>query len=109
MVLQNQVLESRTAIRRVGLEDDIVLPTCNDPTLAVLLAKSSIDSRTDALIVKLSAERVAQLVQEGVGSPFAPAGRTFREWVALPTADRRLWGALLDEAWMNAGRSATQR
>ena len=65
---------------------------------------ASIDPRTDALIVKLSAERVAQLVQEGVGSAFAPNGRTFREWVALPTPDPSLWGAVLDEAWMNAGR-----
>lgn len=69
---------------------------------------ASVDPRTDALIVKLSAERVAQLVQEGVGSPFAPSGRIFREWVALPTAHRSLWSAVLEEAWTTAGPRATQ-
>jgi hypothetical protein len=40
---------------------------------------------------------VAQLVAEGVGRPFAPAGRVFSEWVAIPKPDKRRWRSLLRE------------
>jgi len=59
---------------------------------------ASLDRRTGALLVKLPQPRVGQLIAEGVGAPFAPAGRTFREWVALRDPDRRRWRALLGEA-----------
>ncbi len=56
------------------------------------------DHRTGDLIVKVAAERVDELVAEGAGLPFAPAGRRFREWVHVPERDAALWEALLDEA-----------
>ncbi|WP_433611397.1 DUF2461 family protein [Dactylosporangium sp. CA-139114] len=59
---------------------------------------ASLDHRTKALLVKLPPGRVADLVAGGVGVPFAPAGRTFREWVALPRPDEELWRDLLAEA-----------
>jgi hypothetical protein len=59
---------------------------------------ASLDQRTEALLVKLPRERVAELIAEGAGEPFAPAGRTFREWIALRAPDRDRWQALLDEA-----------
>jgi hypothetical protein len=49
------------------------------------------------LVVKLPRTRVAELVASGVGQPFAPAGRVFREWVSVPVADRGLWRELLQE------------
>lgn len=57
-----------------------------------------VDHRTQALLVKLPEHRVFELIENGHGDPFAPAGRTFREWVAVPVPDRRRWRALLDEA-----------
>lgn len=57
-----------------------------------------VDHRTDALLVKLPERRVSELIDAGKGEPFAPAGRTFREWVAVPVPDRARWSALLDEA-----------
>ena len=57
-----------------------------------------LDRRTGALLVKLPAERVRQLIDAGQGQPFVPAGRTFREWVAITVPDRRRWQALLAEA-----------
>jgi hypothetical protein len=34
----------------------------------------------------------------GAGKPFAPAGRTFREWVLVDDRDPARWAALIDEA-----------
>jgi hypothetical protein len=68
---------------------------------------ASLDRRTGALLVKLPIGRVQQLIAEGVGAPFAPAGRTFKEWVALPDPDRRRWRTLLTEARQHADQSLT--
>ena len=59
---------------------------------------ASYDIKAGGLVVKLSPERVAELVDSGDGEPFAPAGRVFREWVAIPRIDRALWQRLLAEA-----------
>ena len=56
------------------------------------------DHRTGDLIVKLSKNRVQQLIKEGIGQPFAPAGRTFREWVLVAEHDTRSWKNLMQEA-----------
>lgn len=58
------------------------------------------------MLVKLSQERVGELIADGVGEPFAPAGRVFREWVAVPQPDRERWQRLLTEARDHAGPSA---
>lgn len=57
---------------------------------------ASFDRRTRTLLIKLDRRRVGELVDDGTGRPFAPAGRVFRQWVAIP--DTRHWPALLDEA-----------
>jgi hypothetical protein len=57
-----------------------------------------LDRRSGALVVKLPAGRVRELIDAGHGQPFAPAGRTFREWAAVPVRDRRRWQGLLAEA-----------
>ncbi|GAA0276471.1 DUF2461 family protein [Cryptosporangium japonicum] len=67
---------------------------------------ASLEHRSGALLVKLSRERVDRLIGEGVGEPFAPAGRTFREWVAIPAQGEALWRSLLDEALRHAGAPA---
>jgi hypothetical protein len=59
---------------------------------------ASYDDKAGHLVVKLPRERVAELVDAGRGESFAPAGRIFREWVAIPTVDRILWETLLAEA-----------
>jgi hypothetical protein len=66
---------------------------------------ASCDHRTGDLIVKLPRDRVAQLIAEGVGKPFAPAGRTFREWVLVDDRDETRWAALIDEARAFVGRT----
>lgn len=59
---------------------------------------ASCDHRSGALIVKLRQERVKGLIAAGAGQPFAPAGRTFREWVLVAERDAPRWRALIDEA-----------
>ena len=56
------------------------------------------DHRSGHLIVKLDRTRVAELIDEGVGQPFAPAGRVFKEWVLVEERDGKRWLRLLDEA-----------
>lgn len=57
-----------------------------------------VERATGHLIVKLPAHRVSKLVATGQALPFAPNGRTFREWAAFPVADPGEWRALLTEA-----------
>jgi hypothetical protein len=66
---------------------------------------ASYDDKAGALVVKLPRERVTELVKDGRGEPFAPAGKVFREWVSIPGVDRMLWQALLAEA-VDFARSA---
>ncbi len=56
-----------------------------------------VDYKGSGLVVKLPRERVAELVEAGVGKPFGPAGKIFSEWLAVPKPDRRRWRALLRE------------
>lgn len=59
---------------------------------------ASADHRTGDLIVKLAESRVDELIAAGVGQPFAPAGRRFRQWVAIPARDAEQWRQLIAEA-----------
>jgi hypothetical protein len=62
-----------------------------------------VERATGNLIVKLPAHRVSELTATGQALPFAPSGRTFREWAAFPVADPAEWRALLTEARAFAG------
>jgi hypothetical protein len=59
---------------------------------------ASCDRRTGDLLVKLAETRVDELTAAGRANPFAPAGRRFREWAAIPETRSRTWKRLLDEA-----------
>jgi hypothetical protein len=59
---------------------------------------ASCDRRTGDLLVKLAEARVDELVAAGRAQSFAPAGRRFREWAAIPHDRSRTWQRLLDEA-----------
>lgn len=53
---------------------------------------------TGDAVFKLPADRVRTLVDDGVGEPFGPGGRVFKEWVLVPTAH--------DEQWLELAREA---
>ena len=55
------------------------------------------DFKDSGLVVKLPRERVDALIAAGTGQPFAPAGKVFREWIAIPYRHRRRWRALVRE------------
>lgn len=54
-----------------------------------------VDYKGSGLVVKLPKGRVAELISQGKGRAFAPAGKVFGEWLSVPKPDRRLWRALL--------------
>lgn len=57
------------------------------------------DRRTGSLVVKLDEDQVNRLLDAGRAEPFAPSGRRFREWAAIPYERRRGWGRHLDAAF----------
>jgi hypothetical protein len=59
---------------------------------------ASFDRRTNALVVKLPAARVDELIRSGGAEPFAPSGRRFREWASIDSGRSEAWPSLLDEA-----------
>ena len=59
---------------------------------------ASCDRRTGDLLLKLPEARVDKLVADGRAHEFAPAGRRFREWTAVPPDRSRTWKRLIDEA-----------
>jgi hypothetical protein len=53
----------------------------------------------EELVVKLPRDRVAELSEAGVGSPFDPGhGRLMKEWLSVPARAGRRWPAIVDEA-----------
>lgn len=56
-----------------------------------------VDYKGSGLVVKLPTARVAELVKSGVGKPFGPAGKVFKEWLSVPAPDRERWRDLLRE------------
>lgn len=63
---------------------------------------ASSDRGSGALIIKVPAARVKELIAAGLGAAFAPAGRPFREGVAISVAQQHLWQDLLEEAYLYA-------
>ncbi len=55
------------------------------------------------LVVKLDAPTAAAHIASGVGREFSPAGRPFREWLAVPDDRTGAWPGLLAEAVRLAG------
>ncbi len=59
---------------------------------------ATVERSSGDLVVKLSRQRVAELVENGTGAPFAPAGKVFREWVAIDQSRSDQWETLLMES-----------
>lgn len=53
--------------------------------------------KKQGLVVKLPADRVAELIEAGQGESFAPAGKVFKEWLAVTEVDETRWRELLNE------------
>jgi hypothetical protein len=70
---------------------------------------ASLDRKNGQLVVKLPAERVTGLVTTGAALPFAPNGRTFREWAAISPSASETWAGLLEEAQTFDGSTDASR
>jgi hypothetical protein len=61
--------------------------------------------RQGSLLIKLSQERVIELISQDQGTPFTPNGRRFREWVSVSIELESLCRSLLEEAWQRASKT----
>ncbi len=59
---------------------------------------ATVERSSGDLVVKLPATRVEELIDQGEGRPFAPAGKVFREWVAITGHDPDRWAELIEES-----------
>ena len=59
---------------------------------------ASLEKESADMIVKLPEPRVKELIGARDAYPFAPNGRTFREWAVIPNPDEARWRALMEEA-----------
>jgi hypothetical protein len=98
----------------VGLGDHRAVPVCSDHVVDALLEsrvkgetrRRPLDfppseptaASTARTWCELAETRVDELVASERANPFAPAGRRFREWAAIPEGRSRSWKRLLDEA-----------
>jgi hypothetical protein len=69
---------------------------------------ASFDPHHDALVVKLDRSTVADLIIAGMGEPFAPNGRQFREWISIPARSSHVWPDHLDTAFDRAVERAAR-
>jgi hypothetical protein len=58
--------------------------------------------REDALIIKVSPQRVDELIAEGKGLPFDFTGKRFKQWVLIPADYEAEYDAYLAEALAHA-------
>ena len=54
--------------------------------------------KEDALILKLSAPRVDELIEEGLGREFNYTGKRFKQWILIPTEMEESFEPLMLEA-----------
>lgn len=59
---------------------------------------ASFEPKTGHLIIKLPADRVLELMEQGAGLAFAPNGRRFKEWIAIPDPDTKARQSWMSEA-----------
>lgn len=59
---------------------------------------ASMERNTGDLMVKLPADRVNAMIDDGSAEPFAPAGRRFKEWALITNRDEPTWEQLLQDA-----------
>lgn len=64
---------------------------------------ATIERSTGNLVVKLPKARVAELIEAGIGLPFAPAKKVFSEWIALADFDEQRWSDLIEESMAFVG------
>ena len=66
---------------------------------------ATVERSSGNLVVKLPKHQVSELISSGEALAFAPAGKVFREWVAIPKFDAGRWSELIDESILFVGEN----
>jgi len=59
---------------------------------------ATVERSSGDLVVKLPRSRVGELIGSDEGREFAPAGKVFREWVAVSGENTDRWPSLIEES-----------
>ena len=59
---------------------------------------SKMFEQQNALIIKVSPERVHELIESGEGLPFNFTGKKFKEWVLIPADREKFYERYVEEA-----------
>ena len=65
---------------------------------------ASWDPQHHQLVVRLDSTTATKMIETRQADPFAPAGRRFREWVALSVEHRDRWEFVIQDAFEHAVR-----
>lgn len=59
---------------------------------------ATVERSSGDLVVKLPRSRVDELIESEDGREFTPAGKVFREWVAVSAQETDRWPSLIEES-----------
>jgi len=65
--------------------------------------------KEDALIIKVAAERVNQLIEQGRGMEFNFTKKRFKEWVLIPLEFEDEYENFIEESWQYAKNKKQQK
>jgi hypothetical protein len=104
-MLYDEVVEK--IIKEVGVEQSTMMKTpClryKNDFMAMMFEKEK------ALIIKVSPQRVDELIAEGTGLAFNFTGKRFKEWVLVPLEFEHKYEAFIYETLSYAKSSAKQK
>ena len=99
------------AVEKIILEEGVELSTMMSSPCLRYMGNfiAMMFDREDALIIKVSKERVDELIDEGIGREFNFTKKKFKEWVLIPADYENRYEAFIYEALEFARKSTLKK